>query len=151
MGDSQTFSLPSPIVRRAFLRFLPFVLAAAALLYLAATERSLRDLLSIFALLCGTLVVGYWLASRFAWVKLGSEGLVGYSVRTPKVVIAWSEPVALRSTSYAGIPCLALYPVKGGPHVLVPVSIAKSAEFVAQVSLLAPSSHPLRKAATRAA
>jgi hypothetical protein len=151
MGDSQAFSLPSPIVRRGFLRFLPFVLAAVALLHLGATDRSLRELLSILALLFGTLVIGYWLARRFTWVKLTTEGLVGYSIRTPRVVISWAEPVAMRSTSYAGIPCLALYPVKGGPHVLVPVSIARSTDFVTQVCLLAPSSHPLRKAAARAA
>jgi hypothetical protein len=151
MGDDSAFSLPPPIVRRAFLRFLPFILAAALIVYLGATDRSLGQLISLLALLGVTLVVGYWLALRFTWVKLTTNALIGYSARVPEVVIPWSEPVALRSTSYAGIPCLALHPAKGGPHVLVPVSIAKSAEFATQVRLVAPATHPLRKAATRAA
>jgi hypothetical protein len=104
----------------------------------------------LWAALVSAIVAGTLLALLLSFgrrlfpVKVGPDGLVGYSFVKAGLAIDWQEITAIRPFSLGGLKYLRLYSKEKRNPIWIPLFLAREREFKQAVLDFSPSNHLIR-------
>ena len=150
--DRQDFRIPEAALRKQFLVYLMVIPAASLVIGLfVGGKQSLSSQLSGAGLLAALLVCAYWIAVRLVYVSTTPEAMRGRGPTWRRIVIRWTDPVAVEAVASAAMPGVhvRLSSVAGLvrpslENLFIPDHILRQPSFRAAVKRHSPSGHPLR-------
>lgn len=142
------FRLPTTELNRGFRKWGFTSLLALILAHFFLPKGISGELLVLVAAIG---VGGYFYVKQYVWLTLSTEGIAGTGYTNRKIQISWRDAVTINKARVSDMDGFEIRASENDGvlrkqvlSVFIPRAIAETPEFLATVTKVAPTNHPLR-------